>query len=247
MYPHINFKIDIIGKKGDKNIRTIWFTFKENLTYEFEIQLDDKGHSCLRPLLKNAIIQKGNKIQIKKGHSLRFFIDFHQEIFLENDVSNNCENYPNNKYESFQECDTAFIRKQLDANGMKNITPIWATEHLEEVTQHVAAEIGEDKESMEFEIFSGFKSSNCPFPCKSTITNTKLITNSNYKNKTVVALTFSEQITIRKTDMVNFNLLTSLSFLGANMGLWLGLGFVQFMEICVQSVCLKRRHCSSHL
>ena len=126
IYPDIGFKIDVFGKIGHRDINAIWFEFNGNTDKEVEIQLEDKEHACLRSIFSNAMGQKGDKIQTKKGLQRIFSIDIHQEIFDENDQTKKCKNYPNENFKSFQECDEAFIRKQLDVGGLKNLTPIWA-------------------------------------------------------------------------------------------------------------------------
>ena len=83
-------------------------------------------------------------------------------------------------------------------------------------------------------VFAGIEPNNCPMPCKSTSTNTKLLTKTNSSgNSTYVTIYFSEEITITKVEMVVFDFVTALTFLGSNMGLWLGLGTLQFAELLV--------------
>ena len=82
------------------------------------------------------------------------------------------------------------------------------------------------------QIFAGIEPNNCLTPCKSTTTNIRLLTKTNSSgNYTYVTIYFSEEITITKVEMVEFDLATALSFLGSNMGLWLGLGTLQFAEL----------------
>ena len=79
-------------------------------------------------------------------------------------------------------------------------------------------------------IFAGTEPNDCPKPCSTTSTYTRI--KSDFPGKfTVVTLNFARDIRIKKTEMVKFNFLTALSILGSNMGLWLGLGVVQFMEL----------------
>jgi hypothetical protein len=88
---------------------------------------------------------KRRQVQTNKGRQLIFSIDLHQEIFDKNDLTKRCENYLNGNSRSFQECDEAFTRKQLDVGGFKNLTPIWATENLTLVTKHLVVELDGEK------------------------------------------------------------------------------------------------------
>jgi hypothetical protein len=79
-------------------------------------------------------------------------------------------------------------------------------------------------------MFSGVEPNECPKPCTTTTSYVKFLSDTN-ANYTSIGLIFSKEITIKETSMVKFNLLGALSSLGSNMGLWLGLGAVQFMEL----------------
>ena len=68
-------------------------------------------------------------------------------------------------------------------------------------------------------LFAGIKPNNCSKPCTTTTINIGLLTNS-VTSVTTGSVYFSEYVTIIKVDMVEFYLVTALSFLGSNMELW---------------------------
>ena len=47
------------------------------------------------------------------------------------DTSNGCQDYPNEKYQTFSDCDTEFVHGQMSVEG---VMPFWATDNLDEVT-----------------------------------------------------------------------------------------------------------------
>ena len=97
-----------------------------------------------------------------------FFLTLSQTIYLETESGINCRNYPNNEFESFQECDEYFVY-----NKMKNhhkIMPFWAAKTLDEVTTltHYHFDQSNYTTSPYYGIISGIDESNCPLPCKLT-------------------------------------------------------------------------------
>ena len=112
---------------------------------------------------------------------------------------------------------------------MKNVTPFWATDNMKEVTEQWS--VGENGNKL-LRLFAGIQANNCPKPCISTRTYVRKLTTSSLP-RTVVTFYFSEEVTITKVDIVNFDFVTAFSFLGSNMGLWLGLGVLQFAEVLV--------------
>ena len=47
------------------------------------------------------------------------------------DQSTGCQNYPNEKYESYSDCDAEFVHEQMLGEG---VMPFWATDDMDEVT-----------------------------------------------------------------------------------------------------------------
>ena len=118
---------------------------------------------------------------------------------------------------------------------MKNFTPIWTTDIMDEVTEQRL--VGGKKGKLG-RIFEGIQKNSCPKPCTSTRTNVRKLTASS-SDSTFVTLYFSEEVTIKKVKMVTFDYVTAFSFLGSNMGLWLGLGILQFAEVLVNHLPIK--------
>ena len=55
-----------------------------------------------------------------------------QQILTDQDKNSECENYPNKKYQSYNDCDKEFVSGYMKK---VNITPFWATEDMELVTE----------------------------------------------------------------------------------------------------------------
>ena len=56
-------------------------------------------------------------------------------INMPQNPNNPCRNYPNEEFESFEECDERFVRERIKEEV--NFIPFWATKNLSEVTKKV--------------------------------------------------------------------------------------------------------------
>ena len=82
------------------------------------------------------------------------------------------------------------------------------------------------------DLWDGTQLSPCPLPCSTTHTDTRLLAEyPGTKNSSRINLTFSTKVEVTTTDFLKFYLSTVLSDLGGSMGLWLGLGMVQAVEV----------------
>ena len=83
---------------------------------------------------------KDNKYQqiCDSGQSLQidFVIKLKENIFVEEDTSKNCANYPHGKYESYNACDEDFLRIAIPPG----LVPIWSANSMENVTTHLFVE-----------------------------------------------------------------------------------------------------------
>ena len=60
-----------------------------------------------------------------------------QREYVEEDPSNQCQNYPNDEYDSYAEYDNQFVR-----NKLPGLIPIWMTEDFSKVSTQVYDENG---------------------------------------------------------------------------------------------------------
>ena len=73
----------------------------------------------------------------------------------EEDESNGCKDYPNQRFKTFGECDGHFVHEQMRGEGLM---PFWATDNLEENGSYV-------------DLLDGTLESECPTPCLQTKVN----------------------------------------------------------------------------
>ena len=208
-----------------------WNSTKEPTTVE--INIEDRLHHIDRSNRFAKLSQSGPQIQIEnlgqKCSNKKFLVEFKQMKYIEEDTSKGCVNYPN-KYETYNECDEAFMRDLLREYYPPEFLPFWlggvnATKWM--VDMKITERIYSD-------LFKGTlmpPKETCPLPCTSTTRSTDFL----YEMQEDVAystidITFSDKVEVTSWDYGAFNWAEMLASLGGSMGLWLGVGVVQLLE-----------------
>ena len=88
-------------------------------------------------------------------------LDLSQYVFVEKDPTKNCRVYPNNDYESYGECDQAYVESML-----RGIVPIWNTNNISKATRN--SSIQKKEKGSFYEFAEGLADSPCKLPCTST-------------------------------------------------------------------------------
>ena len=114
--------------------------------------------------------------------------------------------------------------------------PIWATDDMNKVTKYLVDKDKNISKSVWFDdAISGNIISTCLQPCKSTKITTVLVDKKDeLRNQSKIDIIFSNTVKQSVNDFPEFNFGQFLSSLGGSMGLWLGLGVVQSLEIWVK-------------
>ena len=230
IYPYVAFKIDLTNLHPEK----LLLEFKQtNQSFKAEILLIDRNQATSRPLLATNLRQKGNRISSKVGYLRQYLLQFEQQSFQEEDITANCLEYPTKNFKNYEECDKENIMQSLRYLNLNDLTPVWLTDIMDEVTEEREMRMDDDEfEAVFSDIFSGYSEVQCLDPCTRTFTYSKFLSdNKDASGGTFIQLVIANDVTVEKTELVAFNFLLSLSYLGGNMGLWLGLGAVQLMEI----------------
>ena len=237
-FPNIRFVLDISQYLVNKTWSEVVIHIK-NLTEisvdHVGIEIEDKKLFTNRMILSNKHFFSGDKIgisQAKHWQEKSYSIVLEKAVFIEEDISKNCSNYPNEEFSSYNECDEDFIRMNLGDLYSVGYVPLWSTQERRNITSLTTIPYSLQNWYKKRNLFSGFKSSDCQLPCTRVSVDSKLeYVKKNDEDDNQINLIFINSIEISKTDFANFNIFTVLSFIGGNMGLWLGLGMVQFFEI----------------
>ena len=94
-----------------------------------------------------------------------YIVKIKKNVFVEEDLTKNCRNYPNQDFVSYKECDFQYMKNRVKEMTPKlDLIPPWLTDDLDHVTSEpvkVASYISYQLGRLIF----GLDTSNCPLPC----------------------------------------------------------------------------------
>ena len=174
-----------------------------------------------------------------KNRYVDYGIKLRETIFLAEDKSKNCVNYPHGKYETYSDCDDAFIASALPPG----LVPIWSTDNIHKVTNKIyIQDIMSDSPYSYISLAYGNQKSTCPMSCSTINVEFKLLHEGTTGEQPGLGLIFSEDVLVTRTEFLTFNFMLFLSDIGGSMGLWLGVGLLQAVEIIIGSFLRGARH-----
>ena len=110
--------------------------FVFDLDVEFFVHIEDRRKAVERTLESNMLAYEGPilKINGSNGQNVYAMFGLSQTIYTDKDKNSECKTYPNERYQSYKDCDTEFV-----SNFTKemNMTPFWATQDLKLVTEQM--------------------------------------------------------------------------------------------------------------
>ena len=135
----VNFPLNCFSLNLTKNpevknnqIKTLEFRFngKKNIT---SIQINAVGRHLIshRDLFHSSFYSSGDALISDPGYMKKYGIEISENVYVEEDVSKHCREYPNEEYESFADCDNQYVRNVCKKH---NINPIWLTDDFTNVT-----------------------------------------------------------------------------------------------------------------
>ena len=171
-------------------------------------------------------------IFLGKGKIVDYGIKLRENTFSKKDFSKNCVNYPNDGHETYIDCDDDFLASAVPSG----LVPIWVTNKTQTVTNSL--HLQNFDEFYFGSLFVGEQLSPCPLPCTTLHVESRLLREADF-NYPIISLAFSKTVVVTNTHFIEFNFLLFLSDIGGSMGLWLGLGLCQALEICIKFGCKR--------
>ena len=177
-------KNDVIRAEGIANIFV--YIFDDTLGSHYtsiEVIPVDRNLFTERNLKNTRLYYFGPNIAMGENAPYRssddYILELKQDIFVENDPSKNCANYPNAQCDSYNDCDKKFTLKKLSDHYGTKLVPIWATGDLENVTTSHTVDWSYDYGSL----YDGTTKSDCPQPCKTSSVNARFISRKQVRLK----------------------------------------------------------------
>jgi hypothetical protein len=100
------------------------------------ISLEDRSLVCNRNVGANSFYSTGDLIKLDTDNANIYTLQINKNIFVEEDSSKNCRNYPNPDFASYKECDDQWM-KNIMSNLAPGLVPIWLADNMEEVTTNM--------------------------------------------------------------------------------------------------------------
>ena len=186
--------VDEEEKKGIKWMH-IWLSKKvlnqNNLTVELKLQ--GKSVATLRDIVEHGFFSLGGPMKLDYQQApklLKYIVRLKKGVFVEEDPSKRCRNYPNSDFYSYKECDSNFLRDRIKhLTTDLHLMPPWFAEDLNKVSvQPTFVSNGLLSRYLHNQtmlihnlfpaklanLYSGVEPSDCPLPCTTVTTEIQL-------------------------------------------------------------------------
>ena len=146
----------------------------------------------------------------------------------------NCVNYPTKEFQSYSECEEDFIASVLPIS----LKPVWLVDDIASASVHYILHGNFPPNFYDF--FNGNRRSNCSLPCSTIkIESRYLYTDKLHTNYSMIELSLPEIMSVSTTRFLRFSFSNTLSSVGGTMGLWLGLGLLQALQIVLECILTR--------
>jgi hypothetical protein len=232
------YTLDIASNADVKEhgVKQLYITFKSLESRSVAVYIKGRSISCDRNIKAHLLYSEGADILLQKTNlTRRFVVNLKKNVFVAEDPTKNCRNYPSPDYASYRDCDDQWMKDNV-ARLAPGLVPIWLTDNTEKVAiQHPAP-----KHASIWDMLDGTSISDCPLPCSTIYTETRFISEA-VIDDSYIDITFSPSVQVTMTDFVKPTLSSFLSDVGGSVGLWLGLGALQAAEIVFNCVLPRIR------
>ena len=130
----------------EHGLQTMSFYFKKAKTNITHVQINVQGSHIAgyRDLFDHSFYSTGDAIEGKTGFLSKYGVEIRENVFVEDDQSKHCVDYPTVKFENFGDCDNQYM---LDTCAKEGVLPIWLVDNFEHVTTYHTYQqsFGDDK------------------------------------------------------------------------------------------------------
>ena len=133
-YPQNCYSVNLtqISKASPaEGVKMLKMAFKTEKTKSVSINLQCRTLTSNRELYDNAFYTKGDPIYVEPGKFRKYAVEISKNVYLEEDKSKNCRDYPNQDFASYMDCDEQHMKNICKS---MNLAPIWLYDDLNEVT-----------------------------------------------------------------------------------------------------------------
>ena len=234
-----------------QEIKGLWIKFQNGTNVK--ILIEDRKAMVKRSPKLNKFESSGHEMYLDgnlKPVFKYFAVKLHQHIFVPNDPSVDCVEYPTQTFKNFDECDSDFTLRTLGKYFPTHFIPIWTVDNMESVTKQILFDdehLNRAHMIIYTDLMAGTTISDCLLPCTKTKIETVAVDEKYvvYKDSKI-DISFTKMVTVSKTDFPEFSIVNFLSALGGSMGFWLGLGVIQTLELLMKISCSSKMISSNY-
>ena len=134
-YPGNCYTLDVtqIYNVSGKGIRKMFMRFGDISSMSVKVSVLGKSLDSRKSIRSNSFYSKGVSIRPEKQTWSSYIVKTQEVIYVEEDESKDCKDYPNSEFQSFGDCEDKGSKDFL-AKKFPNIIPVWLMDNIENVT-----------------------------------------------------------------------------------------------------------------
>ena len=153
-YPHNCYSLDLSNVTQEYEVKELFLYFQNLENKTVEVLLRDTNMDCSREVKDHSFYSIGDTIRLTESQvAMAYMVEMSKNVFVKEDPSKRCTDYPTDKFKSYKECDDQFMRKLL-ADVSPDLLPIWLTDNVENASSLVVDTSGDFGEKGHFFFFS---------------------------------------------------------------------------------------------
>ena len=134
-YPGNCYTLDVtqIYNVSGKGIRKMFMRFGDISSMSVKVSVLGKSLDSRKSIRSNSFYSKGVSIRPENQTWSSYIVKTQEVIYVEEDKSKDCKDYPNSEFQSFGDCEDQGSKDFL-AKKFPNIIPVWLMDNIENVT-----------------------------------------------------------------------------------------------------------------
>ena len=138
-YPNNCQTLDLfeVTELKERVIKQIWMEFEDITGRSVEINFKGRNLDCGRDIKDHGFYSTGQAIRMNKNFLWKsYMVEISQRVYVEEDPSKRCKNYPTADFLSYKDCDDSFINGII-SREVPGLVPIWQNDDLAKVSTQV--------------------------------------------------------------------------------------------------------------
>ena len=141
-YPYNCYTLDLATTREvrEMGVKQVFIYFPIMVNSSVELLLQGSTLACNRDIKSHKFHSSGANIQLEDlGAPVdkAYVVEVRENVYVEEDASKNCRNYPTPEFASYRECDDQFMKDFISTFDPPDLIPIWLTDDLRNVTSRV--------------------------------------------------------------------------------------------------------------